>query len=292
MDFNSNKRPRITEPDDQTQCVKFDPQTVTGLYITSLPGERQFHLVSVELDHDAYGEQYYHVSVNITPSGDISDMPGSDRDSCMSVDVIIDCDDDRTATIEQIQYNKLCAFGGMSRRSGTVSMVKSTMLLCKRLFNIDSYTLLDHSTYLCESTGETTSLRDHNLFVYGKSWYERNFGATVRSNSVTWTTFQQRLQQHVNKEEVSKLTRALRRIDHPYSQLIEETFKNFTGQPWNHAFEDMHLRHECVIFTESFLDILIRHFDILPVDQWEISVNDQDKLNMRRIFSGDIEFEF
>lgn len=289
--MNPSKRPRTEE---SPPCVvDFDPQSVTGVYITTLPDDKRFHLVSVELDHDAYGEQFYYVSVNITPSGDISDIPGSNRDSCMSIEVIIDCDEDRSASIEQIQYNKLCAFGGMSRGSGTVSMIKSTLLLCKRLFDINVFTLKDHSTYLCESTGETTSLRDHNLFVYGKSWYERNLGAFISDSFFKqgWKSYQERLQENVNDKEIDKLVRRLRSIDHQYSDLIQNTLREFTGKPWNDAFRKLHLRNDCVIFTESFMNILTNHFGIQSVNKWEININDRDRVITRKIFSGDIHFE-
>ena len=86
--------------------------------------------------------------------------------------------------LAHLRFHPTCALGGgLEQGSGTEEMLMCTLGFCYDLFVEENtplpivFELLDASEIQCD--GHRVSLRDYEILVKGKTWYQRKFGATT-----------------------------------------------------------------------------------------------------------------
>lgn len=147
-----------------------------GVYIVK--SIRNFFLLTVKADED--GE--YTIALIPTPSKNEPKRFGVD---CVQIMTFLP-EDNRHEDyhLAQLHYDSTCALGGgLGHGTGTEEMLMCTLGFCYKLFTKEdsskpmAFDLLDASEIYCD--GQKVSLRDYELLVKGKTWYQRKFGATT-----------------------------------------------------------------------------------------------------------------
>lgn len=148
-----------------------------GVYIVK--SISNFFLLTVKADED--GE--YTIALIATPSKNEPRRFGVD---CVQI-MTFKPEDNRHEDyhLAQLHYDSTCALGGgLGHGIGTEEMLMCTLGFCYKLFTREEdnskpmvFDLLDASEIYCD--GHKVSLRDFELLVKGKTWYQRKFGATT-----------------------------------------------------------------------------------------------------------------
>jgi hypothetical protein len=138
--------------------------------------------------------------------------------------------------------------------------------------NIKKMEVHDTSTKWCEPLQYKIPLDIHNMLLYGKSWYERKFNATlaVKHMQRRWNTAAARLACTINHEEVLLL---LNRLVVSQSgvlfQIVSRCLQN--QKNWNHLFQDIFKEIGCLFFTHENLNVLRNHFLIPEHERWIVT---------------------
>lgn len=248
---------------------------VEGLYI--LKSRVFFFLVRV---NKLYPEGDYAVKVSPVSKRDGEQI--ITENDCLTVEITLSFSE-YSAMVDYVGFHEGCSlFEPMERGFGTQEMVKATLSLCRNLFGISKFTFHDASKFDCLPTGGEVNLDVHNLLVYGKSWYERKFGAKPSSHaeSLRWERSKQLLASVVDQE---KATRVNRDIGVFFQGEHRDSFLEVVNDAlvdritWNQVFENMNLSHNgCVFFTGGMIDSVIDMFDIHRVESWYIPLTDDD----------------
>jgi hypothetical protein len=113
---------------------------------------------------------------------------------------------DHTLYLSSIKYNPHCATNAtMERGEETVAMIKAFLRFMYMKESFDTIVFHDASTFLCrlESLNKFNNDEEddyaipipiafHNLTIYGKTWYQRHFAATLKDTYV-WNKLQKAL---------------------------------------------------------------------------------------------------
>lgn len=246
-----------------------------GLYI--IKSKNTFFLVKVK---KSFSEGDYDIRVSPVSRRDGEEIITDD--ACLTIEISSSFSE-YSAMIDYVGFHEGCSlFDPMERGVGTRDMIKSTLSLCKKLFGISKFTLYDASQFDCPETGGGVGLAVHNLLVYGKSWYERKFGAAPSSShdSLIWEQSKKLLSSVV---EESKARRIKGVIEGIFQGNDQERFLEIVNDAvieritWHQMFENMNLSHNgCVFFTGRMIDTVTVMFGIPMVHSWYIPINDED----------------
>lgn len=104
--------------------------------------------------------------------------------------VILDIDHEDHIASLHVGYDKLCNVNGdLQNNRGTILMIKAACTFMFAKFpTIQSIILRDTSSISCEN-GEKLSLSRMQLFLYGKTWYQRYFDAKPDGAHAKLNTF-------------------------------------------------------------------------------------------------------
>lgn len=88
-------------------------------------------------------------------------------------------DPEKELVLSGLSYKKKCRIGAeMERGIQTVYMIKSLLIYALQEYpEFDYVGLMDMSSRECMEGGEQLDLAEYNYWLYGKTWYQRNFGA-------------------------------------------------------------------------------------------------------------------
>lgn len=138
------------------------------------------HVFQIIETHD-YGRLYY-ILLN------------ADGVECVSVKVV---HKDQELCLSNIKYNPTCATNAkLEKGEETVAMIKSFLRFMCMKESFEKITFVDASTFQCklESLDKFTDDEEeyvipipiafHNITIYGKTWYQRHFNATLSDDYV------------------------------------------------------------------------------------------------------------
>lgn len=184
----------------------------------------------------------------------------ADGKECVSVQVKIA---NNELYLSMVKYNKSCTMGSdMAHGTDTVAMVKGllTFLLKKEEFAFVSF--LDTSTIDCmlesdESNADANlsysipiSLAFHNITIYGKTWYERYFGATIADSDIA-----EQIQASVHK--MQNLVQA----DTQYARLQKTIQNTYTeSRQFQNVLNDASLLLKKGMHTQSWMSVFADMF--------------------------------
>ena len=118
---------------------------------------------------------------NIKGSKHIYAVLDSKGVECIKITVDID-DPEKELFIGGLSYRPDCALDkSLPRGGGTVAMIKAALIFVMKQTEMDFVTLADDSSFDCELPENDAliniELYTHNFLIYGKTWYQRKFGA-------------------------------------------------------------------------------------------------------------------
>lgn len=251
----------------------------TGLYITL--SNSNFFLVSIEKDdvHDKY-------SVKIKPvERSVEDPLLLDDDTCLVIS-IFSVGGKLKGEIDMLIFNRHCSlWNDLHRGDGTKSMLMSTMSICRELFQVTDFDLVDVSEFNCEISKLDVNLSFHNLLVHGESWYERKFGASpVNDNDfLKWEESKVTLRGLVTRDILMGINRKtnflLRKSEHKENRLRFSRIMNQSlgVKTWNEMFSEINAHPEgCLFFSPRMMYLLGMSFNIPDIDTWVIKISDDD----------------
>ena len=262
---------------------KLDPDDINGLYI--IKSNSYFFLVHVTSYSEDYGTVFYSISVTVTPrdDDDTSILNSTFQKHCLTIEVE-DRNDSRSGHIDLLSHNNICSLcKDLEKKTGTYEMVMSSLYLCYKLFGVTRFTLQDASTFLCSPIQDHINLRNRNLLVHGKSWYEEMFGAVPKSSNdlELWSDAQSRLRGNIEEKQLDYLVYLVK--THVPSDMQKRfvytinRYKNETSSSWNKFFKDMSdLEYGCVFFSYPILTKISGkdRLNIPDVKEWVINVNE------------------
>ena len=191
-----------------------------------------------------------------------------------------------TTEIDFLQHHQECSVSSrMEKGSGTQAMVKSVLALCRRLFGISTCSFYDASEFPC-NTGEgnvvEVDLANHNLLVYGSTWYERKFQAFPTDEILVgrFNRSKELLRRQVDVDKADRIIASINRHTlepkrSDYSQIVHDS-KQLTNT-WNQVFKKIHeLPGGCEFFTGRNMDVISEMFSIVKIDGWTMPITDDD----------------
>ena len=191
-----------------------------------------------------------------------------------------------TGHIDFLKHHKECSVSSsMEKGFGTQAMVKSVLALCRRLFGISMFSFYDASEFLCDTGGGNildVNMTDHNLLVYGKTWYERKFQAfpADEKDANLYNHSKTLLNRQVDVEKADQIIASINRHTSEknrklYSQIVHDS-KQLTIT-WNEVFTKIHkLQGGCEFFTGKNMDVITDMFSIYEIDEWTMPITDED----------------
>lgn len=212
-----------------------------------------------------------------------SDEPDSKKclfiNICPSEEGLIGC-------IVNFSYERFCSLSPGLNISEGRNMVQPTLEFCRKIFGVSRFTFLDSSSFKCQPSGEMISMGDHNLLVYGQTWYERIFGAKPEAEDKQRQLRMTKLilSENVNKEQASKLVKFVKNtVILTHSFLDEDIVDEFSGivlssvgkTSWNGMFSavnDMTNKRGCEFFTNMMIRYIFSLLEIFGVSTWEIDI--------------------
>lgn len=198
---------------------------------------------------------------------------------CPSEDGFIGC-------IVQFAYDKFCSLSpGLDNSEGRF-MIQPTLEFCREIFGVTKFNFIDSSSFICNPSGQKISMGDHNILVYGETWYERIFGATPEDEDKQRELRISKLilSEKVNKQHASKLVKFVRntatRVHLFLDDDIVEEFSHILlssvgTTSWNgmfHIVNDMANKRGCEFFTETMVRYVFGLLKIFGVTMWEIEI--------------------
>ena len=138
---------------------------------------------------DTY-DKYFRIVVNGIQFQLLHNIQGSkhiyavlDSKDVECIRITVDIDDPETELfIGSLSYCPDCALDkSLPRGEGTVAMIKAALIFVMKQTEMDFVTLTDDSSFDCELPDDDAliniELYTHNFLIYGKTWYQRKFGA-------------------------------------------------------------------------------------------------------------------
>lgn len=272
---------------------QFETDGPGGVYITR--SLNHFFLMRVSSRTRRSGKITYTISVSPTPHDYSESIPDVHESTCMEVTIWV-FGDSTQSHIEYIAHEKTCAMcKPLERKTGTYEMVMSTLSFCSKLFGSNTYSLHDASRFMCDPIEQRIVMRDHNLLVHGKSWYERKFDAKPkrREDKILWSDIQSRLNEVVDDDIMIDVVQALKSNTNrsQWKQFLD-IMNFYSGRSsWTEMFRKIdELENSCVFFQEKILHRLSHEhvLNIPEIREWVIEIeknlNDERLLDYKRIY--------
>jgi hypothetical protein len=146
-------------------------------------------------------DEYYKISVGrfmfqvvATRKGERYTYEALDADGIACINIVINLSDPESELLlSGLSFRESCTIGyPMTRGEGTVAMIKALLIFVMHKHpTIDRVTLTDDSKFDCvlpDGSRVPIHLGIHNLLLYGKTWYQRIFGATPIDDSTKRNT--------------------------------------------------------------------------------------------------------
>ena len=225
---------------------------------------------------------------------------------CLSVEISQQLDDDDDGDeiegtgeivghIDTLNYNQLCSMKNSLEKSEGRVMVMPVLELCKAIFGVTQFSLLDTSRFACNATVGKIWLQEHSMLVNGVSWYEKQFGARPKYEegrqmlNDTKTT----LRSTVSKDTAMMIVKEMK--NNNGIRISRDMFKNFRSIiknsinviTWNEMFKEISSVRvndgEDGIGCEFFQDNMIRRLyegggskgilGVHRIDDWVIDID-------------------
>jgi hypothetical protein len=147
--------------------------------------ETENHTFQVLITHDFGKKQYI-----------ILNSAGKE---CMSVNIELDSN---TLYLSMLKFNEDCALNyPMVHGSATIEMMKSLLRFISQQETFTKVSFIDTSEFQCRLSQNDEAPYDipiplafHNITIYGKTWYERHFQATISDPEL-----QERIQRSIER---------------------------------------------------------------------------------------------
>lgn len=208
--------------------------------------------------------------------------------------------------LSDVVYLETCQLNGkLERGPGTTRLLYATLVLAlQRYPNMKILELQDESTFTCKFDGDEFKipLSDHNILVYGKTWYARRFPDSF----VLQKAKNQKLFEHLNtyltnpdNYDSAHLTNFLERGEvlryvkanmvNPLSgwfnsKTNQRLFKKITSKSrtYREFFQNMHELHDsCAFFSDTlngFMGSFLKKGKSFKGMVWECPVHDLEQL--------------
>lgn len=256
-------------------------ESAEGLYITR--SSATFFLVQVT---KAFSEGSYDVGVRPASRGPgrSSSSAGDDACCCMTLSLTTSFAKIR-GEIDYVAFHEGCSlFEPMKRGVGTRDMVKSTLSLCRELFDVTTFDMMDNSMFTCGPEDRQVDLWAHNLLVYGKTWYERMFDAAPSPDGFSNSGFERSrelLSETVDPYRAERITGFISSdpdLDRTQKERLKATVDGSVGtRSWNETFFEINSGPDgCVFFAGRSMYRAVDLFGIPNVDSWYIPITDED----------------
>lgn len=246
---------------------------VEGVYIVK--SIANFFLVTVKKDE----EDEYIISLLPTPS---KDHPLCAEGACVQV---MTFGDDQKHYLAQLKYHPSCSLGGgLEKGSGTEEMLMCTLGFCYALFVQEGaspsipFGLIDASIIHCDN--HAVSLRDYEMLVRGKTWYQRKFYATTQDpvdqihlDEMLTTLADTRFDEHDYKALETILAKRMTvELRDKYVEIMRESFTR--KDSWQKMIEkiDAGDTRGCSFFFDDVVDYIKRTLGLRNVTKFTIEM--------------------
>lgn len=206
---------------------------------------------------------------------------------CVQINVIIDNSNNSIleATLDQLEYGKYCNMNSsnMERGYGTIEMCYCALSFASKMFNHSDFDLIDLSEFRCEESSEIINLRRHSILIYGKTWYEKNLGATIvkEEDRLKWEHNIGILHSVIDFNIEDLLNQLSRFIN--IDNFKEDSMKFVTdNKSWMDYFRFLNEKG-CYIFSNNVINTCIEFLELDTYADWKIKIDDStiDKFVVR-----------
>jgi hypothetical protein len=171
------------------------------------------------------------------------------------------------AYIADLQYSDQCSYNKpLVRKYGTECMIKGALrFILEQYPDVQQVDFADKSRRACAEIGTDIYLASHNLMIYGKTWYERVYGAvpvgrTLRVRDAILT----KLKEPISMDFDMFQDIILSRVDLTDDQGREVMTLFTNAKSWGDLFKGMYHRFGCGMF-ESIPRNFYHHFDLQDI---------------------------
>jgi hypothetical protein len=143
-----------------------------------ITAQKYAFVLSIKANKDNKGHVYQHVLR----------MGGKVVPECVTIIVNAPTEDERmrmmldpeVAVLDSVKTNPKCSYAAaLEPVHGTHVMLTLALMIVKRNFRHVKYVALDDASYFECASGTHMSMAHYQLAMYGKTWYERRFGARL-----------------------------------------------------------------------------------------------------------------
>lgn len=283
---------RLSEMDLDTnlfESVSSDsvsPEEKDGVYIVR--SIDYFFLITVRLtgvnfDEPGAKTSQYEIKCVPTPSESASLNEHIPTRSCVEISVIVGAGDSPTS-LDILRYDKSCSLvGQLQRNTGTEQMLMSTLAFAAQMFGENVFHFTDASTIECENV-KSISLRDYGLLVEGKTWYERNFDATIYEpgDFAARENYKAMLNTIISEEQSNSLIEGFRSqtflSDDELTRYVYIVNKSaHSGNTWQQMIQQVanHETRGCSFFSFDTVDKIMELLGLSPLLSYKIEMTDE-----------------
>lgn len=247
-----------------------------GMYM--IKSRSLFFLLKVTRDLRVVGD--YMVKVMPVPKEHSVDLPTILSTPCLLV-FIRHRPDEKSGYIKYLKHQKSCSLmDTLPRGAGTQEMVLSVLSFCKEVFGVEVFSFFDAAVFTCNHNNSKVNLMYHNLLVHGKTWYERKFDATPRTDGHKLQLTKDTLSRVVDQDRAEDINMAIDRSSN-VSRSLKEAFKveiqsAIGNETWNQVFHRIsYMENGCVFFAEDILSKIVSLLAIPNITSWQITISNQ-----------------
>lgn len=282
---------RLTESEmeldlDFSKTESVSPEERDGVYIVR--SIDFFFLVTVRLtgvNFDDSGEKTSEYEINCIPTPTESPVSNENIPTrpCVQLSVIVGAGD-RPTSLDILRYDKNCSLvGHLHKKTGTEQMLMSTLAFAAKMFDKKIFYFTDASTIECENV-KSISLRDYGLLVEGKTWYERNYDATMYEpeDFVERDHYKAMLNTIISEEQSQYLIEGFRLQSFltddeltRYIYIVKKSAEN--GKTWQQMIQQVsnHETRGCSFFSFYTVDQIMELLGLRPLLSYKIEITDE-----------------
>ena len=190
------------------------------------------------------------------------------------------------AELSKIKYNKGCSIQKtLERGLGTQNMLKIALALVSQLYpEIKSFLFKDFSEKECDN-GANIHLGYFSLITSGKTWYEKNFGATIK-DAVFEELYKKDLEKLNHKDIYIDIYDLLtgHNVKKPLKDIIVKEYDNSKNyKDFFTRLNNKFGRNMLCEYIQPWLRDFMRKLDLERYFymEWEIPVNEIQKFNIK-----------